>query len=238
MKQSNWTIMGKGGVGKSFVTWLLVQNFINKNHNTYFADTDPTNANFSEFPEINAKHISTTDVELNIDHSAVDNLVNDIALHDRYSVIDMGSRSFLPMMNYLSQNGTFDSFMEDGHQVIVHVPLVGGPAKRDRMQGIDGILENTNVQMGIWQNGYFGAVMKESTDFADTELYGKFGDRILGVVYLPKREETTFGRSVYNLLDKRLLLSACDALDFPFAQKHRLTNFPSKVFKQLDACRI
>lgn len=90
MKQSNWTIMGKGGVGKSFVTWLLVQNFINKNHNTYFADTDPTDATLSEFPEINAKHISITDVELNINHSAVDNLVNDIALHDGYSVIDMG----------------------------------------------------------------------------------------------------------------------------------------------------
>jgi hypothetical protein len=238
MKQSNWTIMGKGGVGKSFVTWLLAQYFISKDRNTYFADTDPTNATFSAFPEINAKHISITDGELNIDQSAFDNLVNDIALHEGYSVIDTGSPSFLPMMNYLSQNGTFDSLMEDGHQVIVHVPLVGGPAKRDCMQGIYGILENTNVQMVIWQNDYFGAVMKEDTDIADTELYGKFGDRILGVVHLPKREETTFGRSVHSLLEKRLLLSACDAPDFPFAQKHRLKNFRSEVFKQLDAIGI
>ena len=89
--------------------------------------------------------------------------------------------------------------------------------------------------MVIWQNDYFGAVMKEGADFTDTKLYSKFGHRILGVVHLTKREETTFGRSIHSLLEKRLLLSACDAPDFPFAQKHRLKNFRSDVFKQLDA---
>lgn len=222
MKQSNWTIMGKGGVGKSFVTWLLAQYFISKERDTYFADTDPTNATFSASPEINAKHISITDEELNIDQSAFDKLVNAIANHDGYSIVDTGSPSFLPMMNYLAQNETFDSLMEAGHQVIVHAPLVGGPAKRDTTQGIYGILENTNAQMVIWKNDYFGAVMKDGVEFTDTQLYGKFGDRILGVVHLPKREETTFGRSIHDLIERRLLLSACDEADFPFAEKSRI----------------
>lgn len=238
MKQSNWTIMGKGGVGKSFCTWLLAQYFIRENRKTYFADTDPTNATFSAYPEINAKHINITDEELNIDQSSFDKLVNDIASHDAYSVIDTGSPSFLPMMNYLSQNGTFDALMEAGHQVIVHAPLVGGPAKRDTLQGIYGILENTNAQMVIWQNDYFGAVMKDGMDFADTDLYGKFGDRILGVVHLPKREETTFGRSIHNLIEKRLLLSACDSEGFPFAEKSRIEKFRRDVFGKLEAIGI
>jgi hypothetical protein len=238
MKQSNWTIMGKGGVGKSFCTWLLAQYFIELKRNTYFADTDPTNATFSAFPQINAKHINITDDELNIDQSSFDGLVNDIARHDAYSVIDTGSPSFLPMMNYLSQNGTFDALIEAGHQVIVHAPLVGGPAKRDTTQGIYGILENTSAQMVIWQNDYFGPVMQEDQDFTDTELYKKFADRILGVVHLPKKEETTFGRSIHNLIEKHQLLSACDAEGFPFAEKSRLDKFRREVFGKLEAIGI
>ncbi|CAN7644097.1 hypothetical protein [Massilia sp. LjRoot122] len=238
MKQSNWTIMGKGGVGKSFVTWLLAQYFIEQKRDTYFADTDPTNATFSRFPAINAQHINITDDEMNIDQSLFDKLVNEIAAHSGYSVIDTGAPSFLSMMNYLTQNGTFDALIEDGHQVIVHTPLVGGPAKPDTLQGIYGILENTNANIVVWQNDYFGPVMKDGMTFTDSALYSKFGSRILGVVHLPKREETTFGRDIHGLIERRLLLNACDEPDFPFAQKSRIKNFRKDVFSQLDAIRI
>jgi hypothetical protein len=238
MKQSNWTIMGKGGVGKSFITWLLAQYFIAKERDTFFADTDPTNATFAAFPEIGAKHINICDDDMNVDQGLFDNLVNDIARHDGYSVIDTGATSFLSMMNYLTHNGTFDSLADAGHQVVVHTPIVGGPAMRDTLQGLLAVLGETNADVVVWQNDYFGQVLHDGGKFTDTDIYKEHSKRILGVVHLPKREPTTFGKDLHNLIDKRLLLSACDGPDFPFAQKHRLNNVRRNLFEQLDAIGI
>jgi len=87
-------------------------------------------------------------------------------------------------------------------------------------------------------NDYFGVAMADGMHFSDTELYKKFSSRILGVVHLPKREETTFGRTIHDLIERRLLLDACDAANFPFAQKSRIKNFRQDVFKQLDVIGI
>jgi len=238
MKQTNWTIMGKGGVGKSFITWLLAQYFIEKKRDTYFADTDPTNASFAAYPEIGARHVNICDDEMNVDQGLFDGLVNDIARHDGYSVIDTGATSFLSMMNYLTANGTFDSLKEAGHQIVVHTPIVGGPAMRDTLQGLLSILQETKADVVVWQNEYFGEVLKHPLKFTDTEIYKEYGDRILGVVHLPKREQTTFNKDLHDLIDKNLLLSACDGPDFPFAQKSRLNKVRKNLFEQLDAVGI
>lgn len=238
MKQSNWTIMAKGGVGKSFVSWVLAQYHISNVRNTYFADTDPSNATFSSYPGIGAKHISIADAESNINQGAFDELVNDIASHDGFSVIDTGAPSFLPMMNYLSQNNTFDALQSIGHQIIVHTPLVGGPAMTETIMGIAKILESTNADVVVWENEYFGPAEDEGKRFIDTQLYKTYRSRILGIVRIAKREEGTFGRDIKQLLTQRLMFDACDSVDFPFAQKNRINNIRKDLFKQLDAIGI
>lgn len=238
MKQTNWTIMAKGGVGKSFVTWVLAQYHMKNGRGTYFADTDPSNATFSSYPGIAAKHINIADAQSNIDQGAFDVLVNDIVNHDGYSVIDTGAPAFLSLMNYLSSNDTFGGLQSIGHQVIVHTPLVGGPAMEETLMGISAILESTTANVVVWENEYFGKAEVNGVRFANTKLYSKYRDRILGIVNIPQREEKTFGKDIKNLLSQRLMFDACDGAEFPFAQKHRINAVRRALFEQLDAIGI
>lgn len=232
--QSNWTIMGKGGVGKSFISWLIANWFIAKERNTYFADTDPNNATFSSFESIGAQHINIDDEDLGLNQGPFDQMVNEIASYE-YSVIDNGASSFKPLMHYLTQNNTFRDLQALGQQVIVHTPLVGGPAMRDTLWGIDMVLRNTPAEVVIWQNDHFG---KDAVQFTETNLYKEFKSRIIGVVHLPKRDENTFVKTIQELYSNGKLLDVANSGGYAFVEKSRILNFQREVFAKLDALGI
>jgi hypothetical protein len=226
--------MGKGGVGKSFITWLLAQYFIEKGRSTYFADTDPNNATFSSFPAIGASHINITDDDLALNQGPFDDMVNEIAKHD-YSVIDNGASSFAPLMHYLTQNNTLSDLQSIGQRVIIHMPLVGGPAMKDTLWGIDMVLRNTPAEVVIWQNDHFG---KDAVQFKETKLYKEFEARVIGVVHLQKRDEHTFVKTVQELYSNGKLFDAAESAEYGFVEKSRIHNFRKEVFDQLNELGI
>lgn len=234
VSQSNWTIMGKGGVGKSFITWLLAQYFKSKGRNTYFADTDPNNATFSSFPEIGAEHINIQDDDLALNQGPFDEMVNQIASHE-FSIVDNGASSFAPLMHYLTQNNTLSNLQSIGQQVIIHMPLVGGPAMRDTLWGIDMVLRNTPAEVVIWQNDHFG---KDAVEFKETNLYKEFASRVLGVVHLPKRDENTHVKTIQKLYSNGQIFDVAASAAYPFVEKHRINDFRNDVFGKLEALGI
>jgi CO dehydrogenase nickel-insertion accessory protein CooC1 len=49
MKLCNLVVTSKGGVGKSFIAWVIAQLGMSKGYDMYCADTDPANATFAGY---------------------------------------------------------------------------------------------------------------------------------------------------------------------------------------------
>lgn len=235
MKQCNFVCMGKGGVGKSFVAWVLAQYGIHMRRDGYFADTDPTNATFAGYGGLNVQHINILNSEMKIDESKFDGLMDQLLQREGYSVVDTGSPSFLPMMNYVVESGVFDVMKEAGHQVVIHTPLVGGPAMQETVLGLKSIFESTNTDVVVWENDYFGPVEQDGQRFSDSKIYAKYRSRILGVVRIRQRSADTFGKDIRSLLSQRLIFNDMDTADFYIMQKQRLTMIRRELFEQLEA---
>lgn len=106
MSTIHFIMMGKGGVGKSLISVILAQYFMDNQRELNCADLDPTNASFNAYPALNAEHINIADDEFNIDPAKFDMLMEKILTQEGDWVIDTGAATFLPLMNY----GAADQF--------------------------------------------------------------------------------------------------------------------------------
>lgn len=172
---------------------------------------------------------------MQIDRAKFDDLVDSIAGHDGYSVIDTGSTTFFPLMSYVTEAHTFDTLEEEGVRVIIHVPLVGGSAVKETLAALEKVLECTDVEIVIWLNGHFGAVELNGAPIVDTQLYKQFANRILGIVNLKTRSSDTFGMDFSNLLGNKLTFDEIPNHKFELGQKQRFAEVRREIFEQLDA---
>lgn len=238
MKLCNLILMSKGGVGKSFTAWVLAQYGASKNYPMYCADTDPGNPTFAGYPALQVQYIDIANDEMQIDRARFDDLVDNIAGHDGYSVIDTGSTTFFPLMSYVTEARTFDTLKAEGVRVIIYVPLVGGSAVKETLAALEKVLECTDVEIVIWLNGHFGAVELNGKPIVETQLYKKFASRILGVISAKTRAPDTFGMDFSNLLGNKLTFSEIPEHKFKLAQKQRFAEVRRELFDQLDAFMV
>jgi cellulose biosynthesis protein BcsQ len=74
-------LQGKGGVGKSFVSSILAQYLGDKERPVHCFDTDPINATFAQYSELNAEHVNVLRRGA-IDARAFDSVVEKICRGD------------------------------------------------------------------------------------------------------------------------------------------------------------
>lgn len=234
MKFCNLVLMSKGGVGKSFISWVIAQYGISKGYDMYCADTDPGNPTFAGYPALQVEYIDIANEEMQIDRARFDDLVESIAAHDGYSVIDTGSTTFFPLMSYITEARTFDTLKGEGVRVVIHVPIVGGSAVKETLAALEKVLECTDVEVVIWLNGYFGSVELNGKPIVETQLYKKFQSRVLGVVNIKTRAADTFGMDFSRLLGSKLTFDEIPTQKFKLAEKQRFTEVRHELFGQLD----
>lgn len=234
MKLCNLILMSKGGVGKSFISWVLAQYGGAKAYNMYCADTDPGNPTFAGYSALQVQYIDIANDEMQIDRARFDDLVDDIAQHSGFSVIDTGSTTFFPLMSYVTEARTFDTLKDEGVRVVIHVPIVGGSAVKETLAALEKVLECTNVEVIIWLNGNFGVVELNGKPVIETQLYKKFESRILGIVNVKTRAADTFGTDFANLLGNKLTFDEIGSHKFKLAQKQRFVEVRRELFEQLD----
>lgn len=235
MNTIHLVMMGKGGVGKSLVAVILAQYFQDEGREIKCVDLDPTNATFNAYPALNAEHVNIADKDLNIDPAKFDVLIEKFLTEENDWVIDTGAATFLPLMSYLIQNEVLPFLEENGRKVIVHTPLVGGPAMDETVRGLRFILEMGTAPVVVWENEFFGPVLKNGKTFAQTSGYEQFKSRVLGFVKLEKGDPKQSEKDMLAMNSRRLTWNEALAdPSFMIMQRQRLTLMRRDIKKELD----
>lgn len=236
MKITNFVMMGKGGVGKTFIAWLLAQYYQRNGVPLYCADTDPVNASFTAFAAFKTQHINILDSNMNLDERNFDRLVSTLLSQEGASLVDTGASTFVPLMSYAKESGFFDMLKAEGHEIVVHVPLVGGAAVEESFRGLIAILKEPQVKVVVWENEFWGEVEDKGKKFADTNLRKQYSDRLIGVVKLEQLNPKTFVRDLAEVTKAKLTIEeALSSPQFDVMPRSRLFRVREGVFAQLDA---
>lgn len=238
MKHCNIVLTSKGGVGKSYVAWGVAQYGMSKGYNMYCADTDPANPTFASYPALQAQYFNIADDEMQMDRSRFDELIDNIAMHDGFSVIDTGASVFFSLMSYMTEYGTLDMLKDNGVRTVIHAVVAGGAALKETLVALEKIMQHTNVEVVIWENCYFGFVEINGKSIVETQLYKQYRDRILGIVNVKARAADTFGKDLTRLLGDKLTFAEVASPRFRLAQQQRLAEVRRELYDQLEAVGI
>lgn len=227
-------MQGKGGVGKSFVAYLLCQYFNSLGNTILPIDTDPNNATLTAFKNLNVTHLEIYNDEKEVDPSKFDKLIETIADNNCDDcIIDTGASNFQPFANYLINNEVLPMLVEMGHKVYIHTVIIGGQSLNDTMIGLKSICRSFNTDIVVWFNSMFGNIADNKT-FYDTIVYTENKEKIRGVVTLPKIKNE-FEADLNSLLKKHLTFDeGVETPEFRLMQKQRIKNIKRDYFNLIN----
>lgn len=230
----HFILQGKGGVGKSLVAAMLTQYLGSKGSDLYCADTDPVNATFSRYKAFDVETVRIMEDSV-IDTRKFDGLIEKLLAHEGDSVIDNGAATFVPLTSYLSDSGILTALEDAGKSVVLHTVLTGGQALNDTLAGLDALLESQQSPIVVWENEYFGKVVKNDRTFMESQMYKENQSQIRGIVKVEKRTADTFGKDMELLISNNLTFEQAKTSDlFTFVPRSRLRQVQKSIFEQLD----
>jgi len=236
MKQVHFTLQGKGGVGKSFVSSLLVQHLRANGYPVTAIDTDPVNATLAGYEAFGTKRLELMENGSLIERN-FDKLIEQIVTEDTHFVIDNGAASFIPLSYYLSENDAINLIGQNGKKVLIHTVITGGQAIRDTLSGFASLVEQIpgDIELVVWLNEFFGDIESEGKSFEEMQIYQSNKDRVRGIVRIARQTGSTFGEDVKMMLDKKLTFDeVTQSSDFGLMAKSRLAKVRKSIFEQLD----
>ncbi len=159
MATVNMVLQGKGGVGKSFVSSLLVQYYLTQGYPTVCVDTDPVNATLAGYKSFSAVALDIMNGGDDVNPRQFDRLIETILElpEETQLVIDNGAATFLPFCSYLAENAAFELLKGEGQTIKIHSVITGGQATLDTLSGLSSLVTNfPNIPIIVWLNPYFG----------------------------------------------------------------------------------
>lgn len=236
LKEVHFTLQGKGGVGKSLISSILVQWVLSKGRPVVPVDTDPVNATLAGY-----KAFATQRLELMENGSLIerrfDSLIEQSIEQDSNFVIDNGAASFIPLSYYIAENDAINLIMENGKKVIIHTVITGGQAMMDTLAGFASLVEQMpgDVELVVWLNEFFGEIQADGKTFEQMKVYQNNKDRVRGIVRIEKQTGSTFGEDVQRMLDNKMTFDEVAKSDaFGLMSKSRLSKVKKAIFEQLD----
>ena len=123
---------------------------------------------------------------------------------------------------------------------MVHSVVTGGQALADTLSGFNQVAETCRDRnVVVWLNEYFGPVRQEGAAFADTAVYKKNQEKVLGSIVLVRRNQETFGRDIEEMIAAKITFDqALHSGDFSIMAKQRLRIVKDDLFEQLDALNL
>ena len=235
MKQVHFTLQGKGGVGKSLISALLVQFMRDNDKAVVAVDTDPVNATLAGYKAFDTRRLELMEGG-SLNERKFDALIEQVIAEDVNFVIDNGAASFIPLSYYIAENDAINLIGENGKQVVIHTVITGGQAIRDTLAGFASLAEQMppNAELIVWLNEFFGDIEAEGKSFEDMKVYTKHKDRVRGIVRIARQTSSTFGADVKLMLDSKLTFDEVAASPaFGIMAKSRLAKVKKSIFDQL-----
>ena len=229
---------GKGGIGKSTLPTMLAQWKVELAPGCVTCiDTDPINGTFAAYTSLDVHRVEIME-DNNINPRRFDEIVELIMAHEHDAVIDAGATSFVALAHYMITNQIPALFHELERTLVVHVPVVGGPAFLDTLKGFHDLVRQfpDPCRIVVWLNPYFGPVRQDGKEFEDMNVYVDNRDRVAAIITLPTLQADTFGFDLRTLLEaRRTFDEAINDTGTGVVPRQRLRIIRQKIFTQLDA---
>ena len=223
----NITMNAKGGIGKSFISALLLE-YLSDKSKAIGIDTDPNNHSLSDIESLDVTFLNIMPNGNEIDLKQFDRLTMYLLENEKTKnkdvVVDIGATTFTPFFHYVNESEIFE-ILNQSYNIFVHIPVAGGEAMKDTLNGMDQMIEafGDSCSYIVWANEHFGELKDaEGNSFEELPQYTKHKEKIYGLVYMRKRDvlfsaviekmkkskkifaDTNMDTS-YNLLDKSRL---------------------------------
>jgi hypothetical protein len=236
MKTVHFTMQGKGGVGKTFVSSLMAQYLLSKTEEVVCIDTDPVNASFADYKAYNARRIQLMKGS-EIKPSAFDEMMEMLLTEDKHFIVDNGAATFIPLSHYLFENKALDLIIKSGKSIVIHTIITGGPALKDTLNGFVHLAKQIpeEAKFMVWLNEYFGEVEKDGKTFEEMKVYTQNKSQVAGIIRIPQWTADTYGQDIAKMMDLRLTFNeAIASEDFRLMSKQRLTLAQRELFEQQE----
>ena len=237
MKKVHLTLQGKGGVGKSLLTSMIAQWYMEKGRPAIVFDTDPVNATLEGFKALGVRHLDLIDRDQKLDTRNFDQLIETVLEEDSDFIVDNGASSFLPLSSNMVENEVPQLIVGSGKDLVIHTVITGGQALMDTISGFNRLAEQMppEARIVVWLNQFFGDIERDGKQFEDMQVYAKHKDRISGLVTLPRQTGDTFAKDFAMMVDRKLTFAeAAQSADFGVMAKQRLAMTKRAIFAQLD----
>jgi hypothetical protein len=231
----HFTLQGKGGVGKSFVSSILAQYAQSKHASVQCFDTDPVNATFAQYRRLRAEHLNVLK-RGTINEKHFDVLVERICKGAGTFIVDTGATTFVPLWNYMLENEVLRFLSSRGRKAYVHCVVTGGQAMSDTLNGFAKLAETTTEKnVIVWLNEYFGEVTNDGRVFEEFTVAQENAAKLLGSVLIRERNPNTFGDDLKHMLERRWTFEeAIQSDECSLVSKQRLEIVRRELFEQLD----
>jgi len=235
MKRVHFTLGGKGGVGKSFVSSLVTQYLRSRGDQVRVIDTDPVNATMSSYPVFAAERLPLMEHGV-LDERQLDRLIDRILVHGEQAalVIDSSAAAFAALGERIANAS--GRLAGRGVSVMLHTLITGGQVLGDTLAGLASLIEQMpeEVNIVVWLNAFFGEIRLEGQLFEQTPFYTRYHPRLYGLVWLERQAGSAFSQDIQRMLARRLSFAEVAQSDeFDLSAKSRIAQVRNHIFEQL-----
>ncbi len=236
MHKVHLIIQPKGGIGKSYVAFLLAQHQLAASPNLLVIDIDQENPTLSHYKSLNAQRVSVMDEGRAIDPKRFDQLIIMIVEHQGDVVIDTGANIFSALMAYAIENGVFEIIEGNGKKLIIHTIVGGGDTLYDTANGFADIAKHVDGGIVLWLNEHFGKLESSTgVHIENSRIVTENKDKLIGMIKLKDRTRATFGADINKMTAARMTFDEVNSsTNFDLMEKSRLGTVRKSVYDQLD----
>ena len=239
LNTTHWTLQGKGGVGKSFVSSILAQYMRERGYTPVCGDTDPVNSTFKQILDLNVMLVPITEGGTVVQR-LFDPLFESILSTEQVSIVDNGASTFLPIGKFISSNFILEAMQEHKKQVFIHSIVTGGQAKDDTVTGLLSLIElvkssKTNTKIVVWENEFWGIPEFNGKSLSEMPWIKNNSSIIQGIVPIVDRNSDAFSTDIRLMSEKHLTCREVkESEEFGFMAKSRINRVFEDVYAELD----